>query len=75
LKSFNPIILLELKLPVLIFNASVQLVELQRLWDVLLDGRTKRLQPKTSWQKLVGAPVQALVVDPDYYVGVSKSRE
>jgi aminopeptidase N len=43
--------------------------------DVLLDGSTKRLQPKTSWQKLAGAPVQVLVVDPDYYVGVSKSRE
>jgi aminopeptidase N len=43
--------------------------------DVLLDGSTKRLQPKTSWQKLAGAPVQEFVVDPDYYVGVLKSRE
>jgi hypothetical protein len=42
--------------------------------DVLVNGSTKRLQPKTSWQKLAGAPVQILEVDPDYYVGVSKSR-
>jgi hypothetical protein len=43
--------------------------------DVLVDGSTKRLQPKTSWQKLEGAPVEVLLVDPDYYVGISKSRE
>jgi aminopeptidase N len=43
--------------------------------DVLLDGSIKRLQPKTAWQKLAGAPVQEFVVDPDYYVGVLKSRE
>ena len=43
--------------------------------DVLLDGSIKRLQPKTAWQKLAGAPVQEFVVDPDYYVGVLKSKE
>jgi aminopeptidase N len=43
--------------------------------DVLLDGSIKRLQPKTSWQKLEVAAVNELLVDPDYYVGVLKSRE
>jgi hypothetical protein len=43
--------------------------------DVILDGSAMRLQPKTSWQKLAGASVKELVVDPDYYVGVLKSRE
>jgi hypothetical protein len=42
--------------------------------DVLLDGSIKRLQPKTSWQKLEVA-VKEIAVDPDYYVGVLKSRE
>jgi hypothetical protein len=43
--------------------------------DVILDGTTKRLEPKTTWQKLEVAAVNELLVDPDYYVGVSKSRE
>jgi len=42
---------------------------------VILDGTTKRLEPKTTWQKLAGAVVKEFLVDPDYYVGVLKSRE
>ena len=43
--------------------------------DVLLNGKVVRLEPKTSWQKLEVGNLQELVVDPDYYVGVLKSRE
>jgi hypothetical protein len=43
--------------------------------DVILDGSAMRLQPKTSWQKLEGAVEKEFLVDPDYYVGVLKSRE
>jgi aminopeptidase N len=43
--------------------------------DVMLDGKAIRLPAKTAWQKLEVSGPQALVVDPDYYVGVLKSRE
>jgi aminopeptidase N len=43
--------------------------------DVLLNGKVIRLQAKTSWQKLEVGQLQELIVDPDYYVGVLKSRE
>jgi aminopeptidase N len=43
--------------------------------DVMLNGKAIRLQAKTAWQKLEVSDAQALVVDPDYYVGVLKSRE
>jgi aminopeptidase N len=43
--------------------------------DVLLNGKTIRLQAKTAWQKLAVGTLEELVVDPDYYVGVLKSRE
>lgn len=43
--------------------------------DVLLNGKAVRLQVKTSWQKLEVGDPQELLVDPDYYVGVFKSRE
>ena len=43
--------------------------------DVFLNGKIVRLQTKTSWQKLEVGNLQELVVDPDYYVGVLKSRE
>lgn len=43
--------------------------------DVLLNGKVVRLQAKTAWQKLAVGTLQELVVDPDYYVGVLKSRE
>ncbi len=43
--------------------------------DVLLNGKAVRLQAKTAWQKLEVGSLQELVVDPDYYVGVLKSRE
>ena len=45
--------------------------------DVTLNGKIVRLQPKTTWMSLglgLGEP-QDLMVDPDYYVGVLKSRE
>jgi aminopeptidase N len=43
--------------------------------DVLLNGKVIRLQAKTFWQKLEVGQLQELIVDPDYYVGVLKSRE
>ena len=43
--------------------------------DVVLNGKAVRLQAKTAWQKLEVGSLQELVVDPDYYVGVLKSRE
>jgi hypothetical protein len=43
--------------------------------DVVLNGKAVRLQTKTAWQKLEVGSLQELVVDPDYYVGVLKSRE
>ncbi len=43
--------------------------------DVQLNGKVIRLQAKTSWQKLEVGQLQELLVDPDYYVGVLKSRE
>jgi aminopeptidase N len=43
--------------------------------DVLLDGKAVRLQTKTAWQTLEVGTVQEVVVDPDYYVGVLKSRD
>ena len=43
--------------------------------DVQLNGKVIRLQAKTSWQKLEVGQLQELIVDPDYYVGVLKSRE
>ena len=43
--------------------------------DVMLNGKAIRLQAKAAWQKLEVSDAQALVVDPDYYVGVLKSRE
>jgi hypothetical protein len=43
--------------------------------DVLLNGKAVRLQAKTAWQKLEVSSLQEVVVDPDYYVGVLKSRE
>lgn len=43
--------------------------------DVQLNGKVIRLQAKTSWQKLEVDQLQELIVDPDYYVGVLKSRE
>lgn len=42
--------------------------------DVQLNGKVIRLQAKTSWQKLEVGQLQELIVDPDYYVGVLKSR-
>ena len=69
-----------------IFEYYFQGGELQYRWtnavkdfdmpvDVLLNGKTVRLQTKTAWQKLEVGTVQEVVVDPDYYVGVLKSRE
>ena len=43
--------------------------------DVMFNGKAIRLPAKTAWQKLEVSGPQALVVDPDYYVGVLKSRE
>ena len=43
--------------------------------DVTLNGKIVRLQPKTTWQSLGLGEPQDLMVDPDYYVGVLKSRE
>lgn len=43
--------------------------------DVTLNGKIVRLQPKTTWQSLGLGEPQDLIVDPDYYVGVLKSRE
>ena len=43
--------------------------------DVMLNGKAIRFQAKTAWQKLEVSGPQALEVDPDYYVGVLKSRE
>ncbi len=43
--------------------------------DVMFNGKAIRLPAKTAWQKLEVSVPQALVVDPDYYVGVLKSRE
>ncbi len=43
--------------------------------DVMLNGKAIRLPTKTAWQKLEVNGPQALEVDPDYYVGVLKSRE
>ncbi len=43
--------------------------------DVQLNGKVIRLQANTSWQKLEVGQLQELIVDPDYYVGVLKSRE
>ena len=69
-----------------IFEYYFQGGELQYRWtnavkdfdmpvDVVLNGKTVRLQTKTAWQKLEVGTVQEVVVDPDYYVGVLKSRE
>ena len=69
-----------------IFEYYFQGEELQYRWtnavkdfdmpvDVLLDGKAVRLQTKTAWQTLEVGTVQEVVVDPDYYVGVLKSRE
>ena len=43
--------------------------------DVTLNGKIVRLQPKTTWQSFGLGEPQDLIVDPDYYVGVLKSRE
>jgi hypothetical protein len=43
--------------------------------DVLLGTQTKRLEVSTTWQKLEVGATKELQVDPDYYVGVLKSRE
>ena len=43
--------------------------------DVTLNGKIVRLQPKTTWQNFGLGEPQDLIVDPDYYVGVLKSRE
>ena len=43
--------------------------------DILLNEKAIRLQAKPSWQKLEVGDSQDLVVDPDYYVAVLKSRE
>jgi aminopeptidase N len=69
-----------------IFEYYFQGGELQYRWtnavkdfdmpvDLLINGKTVRLQTKTAWQKLEVGSVQEVVVDPDYYVGVLKSRE
>uniref|UniRef100_UPI004048946A M1 family metallopeptidase n=1 Tax=Algoriphagus sp. TaxID=1872435 RepID=UPI004048946A len=69
-----------------IFEYYFQGEELQYRWtnavkdfdmpvDVLLDGKAVRLQTKTAWQTLEVGTVQEVVVDPDYYVGVLKSRD
>ena len=69
-----------------IFEYYFQGEELQYRWtnavkdfdmpvDVLLNGKAVRLQSKTAWQTLEVGTVQEVVVDPDYYVGVLKSRE
>ena len=69
-----------------IFEYYFQGGELQYRWtnavkdfdmpvDVLFNGKVVRLQTKTAWQKLEVGTLQEVVVDPDYYVGVLKSRE
>uniref|UniRef100_UPI00404875F5 M1 family metallopeptidase n=1 Tax=Algoriphagus sp. TaxID=1872435 RepID=UPI00404875F5 len=69
-----------------IFEYYFQGEELQYRWtnavkdfdmpvDVLLNGKAVRLQTKTAWQTLEVGTVQEVVVDPDYYVGVLKSRD
>uniref|UniRef100_UPI004047AC3F M1 family metallopeptidase n=1 Tax=Algoriphagus sp. TaxID=1872435 RepID=UPI004047AC3F len=69
-----------------IFEYYFQGEELQYRWtntvkdfdmpvDVLLEGKAVRLQTKTAWQTLEVGTVQEVVVDPDYYVGVLKSRD
>uniref|UniRef100_UPI004047B65E M1 family metallopeptidase n=1 Tax=Algoriphagus sp. TaxID=1872435 RepID=UPI004047B65E len=69
-----------------IFEYYFQGEELQYRWtnavkdfdmpvDVLLDGKAVRLQTKTAWQTLEVGTVQEVIVDPDYYVGVLKSRD
>uniref|UniRef100_UPI0040480B9C M1 family metallopeptidase n=1 Tax=Algoriphagus sp. TaxID=1872435 RepID=UPI0040480B9C len=69
-----------------IFEYYFQGEELQYRWtnavkdfdmpvDVLLDGKAVRLQTKTAWQTLEVGTVQEVVVDPDYYVSVLKSRD
>lgn len=69
-----------------IFEYYLQGGEIQYRWtnavkdfdmpvDVQLNGKVIRLQAKTSWQKLEVDQLQELIVDPDYYVGVLKSRE
>lgn len=69
-----------------IFEYYLQGGEIQYRWtnavkdfdmpvDVQLNGKVIRLQAKTSWQKLEVGQLQELIVDPDYYVGVLKSRE
>jgi aminopeptidase N len=42
--------------------------------DVRINEKVLRLPAKTSWQKLEVGTVQEFEVDPDYYVGVLKSR-
>ena len=43
--------------------------------DVLINDNNIRLQATTSWQVSKIASDEDIVVDPDYYVGVLKSRE
>lgn len=42
--------------------------------DVTLGEEKIRLQPRTSWQEISVKRHEELVLDPDYYVGVSKMR-
>lgn len=42
--------------------------------DVTLGEEKIRLQPRTSWQEISVKRQEELVLDPDYYVGVSKMR-
>jgi aminopeptidase N len=43
--------------------------------DVFVDGQAKRLESNTTWQLMDVGSAKQLDVDPDYYVGVLKSRE
>jgi aminopeptidase N len=43
--------------------------------DVFVDGQAKRLDSNTTWQMMDVGSAKQLDVDPDYYVGVLKSRE
>jgi len=43
--------------------------------DVFVDGQAKRLGSNTTWQMMDVGSAKQLDVDPDYYVGVLKSRE
>lgn len=43
--------------------------------DVLVDGQAQRLAVNSTWEKVAVGAAKEVQVDPDYYVGVLKSRE